>query len=155
MGIDRSTRRDTLHVSSDVSQIVLHPSNNDIFVRTGQQAIADCHLGISLDVWLDELRSMLGHVVEWIRARPARVVRAYCGAHGARTVLFLVPQTSQFDFDLADELAMLNIDLVQRFNVGMVEIHQIPEDEQDRFVSPETAQLIYGADPVAHSAVDA
>jgi len=69
--------------------------------------------------------------------------------------VFVIPCGDQFNFDLADELASLNIHLVRKYNVGMVELHQIPFDEIDRFVDPATAKWVYGQQPTTHSSVEA
>ena len=55
-----------IHASRDVErQFVLHPADNDVFVRTGKQIIEGCRLSISIGVWLEELRGMFGFLAEW------------------------------------------------------------------------------------------
>jgi hypothetical protein len=69
---------------------------------------------------------------------------AFCAPRGTRTVLFFIPVSDRFDFDLADELTVLNMELVNKFNIGMVEVRQIPWDEIDRFLDPGSARQVYG-----------
>jgi hypothetical protein len=45
--------------------------------------------------------------------------------------------------------------VVNEFNVGMVEMRQVPWAETDRFLDPASARVIYGEELPAHSAVDA
>lgn len=126
-------------------QYVLHPEDDDLFVRTGRQVIEGCRLGISIEVWLDELRAMFDSVHEWVKEQglASRIVACVAVPRGVGTGLFFVPRGESFDFDLADQLAKLNINLMRQFNVGPVEIHQLPEDELDRFVVSEAAIEIY------------
>ncbi len=136
------------------TQFVLHPDGDELFTRTGRQVIEACRLGISIDVWLHECEDMLGHVVKWIRNQAGRVRRCYAVPRDAGLGLFFVPKSASFDFDLADELAKLNRTLVQSFNVGAVEIHQVPAEEIHRFLVPECSRQIYDADS-AHQPVEA
>lgn len=135
--------------------VVLRPTDDDLFVRTGRQVIEACRLNISIEVWLSELNAMLAEVGEWATERAEQVEACYCAPRGTRTVLFFVPTAGRFDFDLADALAELSGRLVRDFNVGMVETHQVPGDEVERFLDLQSAQLIYGEHRRAHPPVEA
>jgi len=122
---------------------VLHPENNDLFVRTGKQIIASCQLTISLDLWLNELSAMMKEVHDWAGHRADRIRTCYCVPQGPSIVFFFSPQSNQFDFDLADELAAFNLHL-RKFNIGMAEVRQVPWREFDRFVNPTSSRWLYG-----------
>ena len=148
-----------LHEAQDAERrIVIHPKDDDLFVRTGRQVIESCRLRISVDLWLNELTGMIEAVQEWAAGHADRVAACYCAAGGSKTVLFFVPASERFDFDLADALTELNGRLVREFNVGMVEVRQIPATEIERFVDPESARLVYGRpkdpDPKSRRAVE-
>lgn len=134
---------------------ILHPDDNDLFFRTGKQIIESCQLGISIEVWIDELNSMVEHVRAWASGKNDRVRTCYCTPKGTKVVLFFSPNSAAFDFDLADCLSVLNLELIQKFNVGMVEVHQIPWNEIDRFVDTESTKLIYGEHFKPPAAVEA
>ncbi|MFP4052951.1 MAG: hypothetical protein ACLFV7_03705 [Phycisphaerae bacterium] len=84
-----------------------------------------------------------GEVEKWIGDRSGRVLSCHAVPRGIGIALFFVPAAESFDFDLADELVGLSANLVRHFNVGPVEIHQIPQDELERFVPPKTAWTVY------------
>jgi hypothetical protein len=134
--------------------VVLRPENNDVFVSTGKQVIAACSLGISLDLWLNEMASMVRFVSEWTEKHQDSVAACFVEPRPRCTMLFFVPKSSHFDFDLADELVQLNAQVVKDFNVGMVETHQIPRDELDRFLNPEMSKQIYGEQQQPHHPVE-
>ncbi len=136
---------------------LLHPEDNDLFVRTGRQVIASCQLGISLELWLNELSSMMKAVHDWANVHAGHVRACYCAPQGTSVVFFFAPKSEQFDFDLADELAAFNLELLRTYNVGMAEMRQIPWSEFDRFVNPTAAtnRLIYGEQLKPLEAVDA
>jgi hypothetical protein len=135
--------------------VVLRPENNDVFVRTGKQVIAGCSLGISLELWLDELNSLIALVMDWAKEHSKSVDACYIEPRPRCIMLFFVPVSASFDFDLADELVVLNAKLIKNFNVGMVETHQIPSSELDRFLNPPMARQIYGESRKPHSPVEA
>src|SRR5690606_15444316 len=97
--------------------------------------------GIGLEVWLNELRDMAEHVAAWAQKRPA-VQAVYAAPRGTQITLFVIPNADQFDFDLADEMVSLEIEL-RRFNVGLIETIQIPPGELDRFVDTNQARIIH------------
>lgn len=132
-------------------RFLIQPEDNDLFVRTGRQVIESCRLGISVDLWLKELAAVIESVREWTAARADRIAACYCAPRGAKTVLFFIPTSRQFDFDLGDELADLNGRLVREFNVGLIEVGQIPAAEVDRFLDPASARLVYGRSQHADS----
>lgn len=136
---------------------LLHPADNDLFIRTGRQIISSCKVTISLELWLNELSAMMKKVHDWAASQASRIRTCYCAPQGMSIVFFFSPKTNQFDFDLADELAILNKKLLQEFNVGMVEMRQIPWDEFDRFVNPitTTTKHIYGQQLQPLAAVEA
>ena len=152
---DKQTERER-HILEDADgerQYVLHPENNDLFVRTGRQVIEGCRLGISLEVWFGECKAMFDEVLEWAKVRANQIRACYAVPRGVGIGLFFVPRSESFDFDLADHLAELNVKLVRSFNVGPVEIHQVPADEIDRFIIPKTAREVYSDADRPHQAM--
>lgn len=135
--------------------VVLHPENSDLFVRTGNQVIDACRLGISLELWLQEMRSMCDDVSKWASDHSQHIRSCFCAPRGARVALYFSPKSRGFDFDLADELAALNGKVVKSFNVGMVEVRQVPWEELDRFLDVAAAVHVYGDKPSTRPAVEA
>ncbi len=135
--------------------VVLQSDDDDVFVRTGKQVIAACRLGISLDLWLQELHAMLGDVQRWAADRGAQIRTCYCAPRGGRVALFFAPASSTVDFTLADELAELSVNLLQRYNVGSTEVQQVPWDELDRFLDPQAARHVHGEPWQPHPTVEA
>lgn len=151
---DAKPRTEPLHVRDDGGcEVVLHPEDNDLFVRTGKQVIDACRLGISVEVWVEEVTAMLGHVRAWAEAQNGRVRAAYCVPRGTRVVLFFVPASDAFDFDLADALAAINVELMKRFNVGTIEVRQVPWSEVDRFLDTSRFRAVYGDQAEPHRPV--
>ncbi len=136
-------------------RFLFHLSNDHRILRTGREVIAACQLDISVEVWVEELNDLLLSVQKWATGQAARIAACYAVLSGGKVCLFVVPQSRTFDFDLADELATLSRTLFQQYNVGPIELGQIPAHEQDRFIHPGDARLIYGLENGAHEAVDA
>jgi hypothetical protein len=123
--------------------VVLHPENDDLFVQTGKQVIEACRLNISVELWQHEVSSMFDRVRHWAAERDDRISGCYATARPTKLVVFVTPTKSTYDFDLADEITMLNRDLLRNFNVGYVELAQVPLDQMDRFVHPQQVRPIY------------
>ena len=124
-------------------QFLFHPADNDVFVRTGRQIIDACRLTISVEVWLDELEEMMKFVRTWCADN--RTVRGcICSPRAARVMLFFVPTSTTFNFDLADQLTDLDIHISREFHLGSDEVSEVPLGQADRFLIPEESIEIYG-----------
>ncbi len=137
---------------------LVHPEDDDLFVRTGKQVIASCRLGIGFEAWLSDFTDLLADVHKWAGERSVKIQSCYCVPQSDRIVYFFATKPSQFDFDLAEELADLNIRLMNNYNVGAVELRQIPANEVERFIDLESSRAIYDntrrEHPTAHPTVD-
>ena len=155
---DPTAVRSTIDEARDaVREFVIRPADKDLFVRTGAQIIDSCRLGIGFELWFDEVQAMVERVRRWAEGRADRVRACYCSPAGKRVTLFVVPTAGRFDFDLADAIVDLNTSLVKDFNVGRVEVGQVPWDELDRFVDVGSAIHVFGdtyGDGAGGSAVD-
>ncbi len=138
-------------------QFVFHPEEDELFTRTGKQVIAGGRLTISIEVWFAELRTMFDHVVRWIQTEglASKIAAVDAVPRGAKVSLFFVVQGESYDFDLSDRLAELNRTLVTCFNIGMIELHQLPGSEVSRFLDPEKTRRIYGDAGKAHQPMEA
>jgi hypothetical protein len=152
------TRRDEaqhIHESPEHDpRVVIHPENDDLFVQSADQVIIACSLRISVELWLEELSAVFGRVRSKIEAHKSKIQSCFCVPTGGKLTFFFVSSSEQFDFDLADELGDLSVELMKDFNVGMVEAHQIPSSESARFIDPSAARKIYGDKLTTHSPVE-
>jgi hypothetical protein len=134
-----------LRIREQDDGILLHPDDDDLFVRTGRQIIAACRLKIDLDTWLSEFAAVRKHVDDWIRERASERVVACYYLDRARVTFVFVVRGDEFDFELADLLAPLSATLLREYNVGMIELGQISQTELGRFLDPTQAKLVYGS----------
>jgi len=153
---DKSQAAAYIHQQADGDrQFVLHPDNDDLFVQTGKQIIEACRLNIGIKVWLDELRAVIDHVSSWCSQRATHIRSCLASPRGGKIVFFFIPPGEHFDFDLADDMSNLNREIIQQFNIGMIEVYQLPWAEVWNFMHADSARLIYGEQPSAHPAVEA
>jgi hypothetical protein len=153
---DNQARRHIREADEAARQFVLHPENDELFTRTGRQVIEACRLSISIEVWLEETAAMFDHVSAWIdrEGLGERVASVYATGRGASICLFFVVSGERYDFELADKLAILTRELVRGFNIGPVEVHQLPWAELEQFVTLEDARAIYGGADHSHQTVE-
>lgn len=135
---------DSLYIRDVDKQVVLHPEDDDLFVRTGRQVIEACRLGISIEVWQHEVGEMIQRVRAWAAAQSKHVRACFVCPRGTKLVLYVIPRSDAFDFDLADELVELHRQVMREFPaVGPVEVLQIPGWESDRYMGTREARPIH------------
>jgi len=125
---------------------ILQKLGDDRFVRTGKQIIEACELQISIDSWRQNLAELCTEMWKLASARAGRIKACFVVPRAGRVHVLFVPLTGQFDFELADELAKLNIRLRrQRMMYGLIEASQVPESELGQFLEPAGLDLkVYG-----------
>lgn len=136
-------------------KIVVHPTNDDLFVLTGKQMIASCSLSVSIETWLGELELAREAIDEWCQKHSSKIIAAYLIPRPSQLAVYLVRDAGRFDFDLADESTELVTDLIRDYNLGMVELFQIPPNEVERFVDVSYNQPIYGSGNPTHRPMEA
>ena len=134
--------------------VVVHPEDDDLFVLTGRQVIQACRLAINVELWLHELDAALETTRTWCRERADRVTPCTVTARGPNTLLYFTPADHRFDFDLADEMAESNTDFIRNYNIGRIELFQIPMAELDRFADPSDSRTVYPIGAEASGKVD-
>ena len=133
----------------DIQPIVFHPANDDLFVRTGKEVIASCQLGIGLELWLKEVDAVIEDVKAWCQANPA-VSICHVAVFRGRVNLFFIPASASYDCQLGLLLSDLTARLYQQYNVGMIEVHQLPDRELSRFMPLSASRMIYVHQAAAH-----
>lgn len=98
---------------------------------------------------------MYAYAASWAEKRKSLIESCYSVPRSSGMVLFFVTRSGQFDFELAWELVDLNTHLTTEFNIGMIEVQQIPFKEVDRFIDPEAARKIYAGNSKPHPTVEA
>jgi hypothetical protein len=155
MANTKTTNSAKVTVSELDPNVILRPADNDLFVQTGKQVIDACKLNISIELWSHEIAGLIAHVLDWTKKYAGRIQSIYLAPRSTKMSLFVCPASDTFDFDLADDLTTLNTLLLKTFNVGMVEILQVPSDEIERFVDEGRAKLLYGGQAEPHQSVEA
>lgn len=140
---EKATRID--HVRDAQRPFVIAPENRDLFVRTGRQVIAACNTQLRIERWIEVYEAMLGSVRDFAEEHASRIEECFAVPRNAKTVLSFVPKSREFDFELADVLAVLQFDFQQRFEniLGSIEVGQVPSWDLKRFLDPRQAQRIY------------
>lgn len=140
-------KRETVHIHEHHvadKNVMVHYKDEDRLLLTGRSMINSCKLGISVETWLDELENAIGEVGAWCAERSEKVQQAYLVPKSPQLPFYFVQVQAAYDFDLADEITTLNTNLIRNYNLGMIEMFQIPESELDRFVSVDQSRKIYG-----------
>ena len=127
----------TIDESSDGDRkYILQRLNNDKFVSTGKQIIEAADLSMGIEAWRSNLADLYVDAHTMAKKFVDRVADVRLIPRHGTVHLIFVTVGSEFDFNLADELATLNIRLRRELQTyGEVEASQIPETELSQFIS--------------------
>ena len=142
---DKREDVDTVKIDAerDTRRFMLRENNRDDWmVKVASQLIDACNLQTNVQLWLQEAMDLEKRVSEWCGTKP-NVGDCFASYASQGITFFLVMDSATFDFALAGELASQTHQLPSVFNVGPIEMHQIPSDEADHFVNPQRDRRIY------------
>lgn len=136
----------------DDGHVVVLDRDRHRFLMTMQQAADACAAGKMQMVWKEEFDNMLRRIHTWAKDRAGIVAAAYLAVVDRQIVFFIVPTSHSMDFALNDEIAQLEVELVQDFGNCRCEVRQIPGrtvDALSTFLNLDGAVLLYGKSPAA------
>jgi len=128
-------------------QVVVCPEDQDVFLLIAENAIDACREAVRRDERMHHFKeSLLRPLVNWAEQHPRRVESMYLAeANTEHLTAYVLTHTERYDFDLAEELAAL--DLSPGRAGRPISVHQVPRsDDTDlsHFFDPERALQIYG-----------
>jgi hypothetical protein len=115
------------------TQYRLITANEEFIQRTGEQIVRACQLEINNSAWQQNFSLAVQHVIKWCKEH--KVLLGLVDLRSDKIVFYFVPKGDQFDFDLSQQQADLDIFLNTRSEIGYTETRQVPQWELDRFVS--------------------
>jgi len=132
------SNRPVIHENKDGEKTyILQCEDNHVIYTQGKQIIEDSKLRISISDWRQEVESMCHHIAQWVNTQATSHITGWILVQkGSQLTGYFCPQSESFDFVLADELADLSIYIVRNFNVGPLELLQIPFKDRGRFIDP-------------------
>lgn len=115
-------------------RLVLFTSETeDRFLMSCREAVRAANIGASAVVIVDEIREFVNEVGEWVVAEGTRIAECYIAPREGQLVVFVVPKSHKYDFDLSDALTDLDLRITQKYRIPC-EVMQIPEDDLESVV---------------------
>lgn len=138
-------RRQIARLSFEDGEIVVTPKDRDIFLISAEKATEACRNAIQLDQRIMRFESeFLFPLYQWCAERADRVCACYIPLPGSHIQVFVVTNSPQFDFDLAEEIAALERNLAQSgWRVGVSQLPNGDDRTLATFFNPEGALEVY------------
>lgn len=127
--------------------VFVSAKDEERFFTTSQEAAEALRHRDKIAQFQKEIMAILQHLRKWMYSHATVVDKCYFGFRSGRQVIFVVPKSAKFDFDLSDELTQLDLDLAAKFNLSRCEIMQVPGNSPETlsmFIDPGEVILIYG-----------
>ena len=142
----KSTDQPVIHeLQHAVTQYRIITADEDIIQRTGEQIVQACKLQMNVSAWRQNFNACVNHVHDWCKANAPKVSLALVNLRSDKIVFYIIPTSEQYDFELGEIQADLDIYLNTRGAIGYTETRQIPGWEIERFAAP-TALRVYPRD---------
>jgi hypothetical protein len=107
-------------------QIVVIPENQDRFLTTASAAAQACQQAEKQSEWVEQFKEFLGFIHQWCIDHGDKVHSCYVtiGDHSLNVLVCL--KGDDYDFELDDQLAELDLALFDRYPVCTADVIQIP-----------------------------
>lgn len=145
MTTDPSKEEVPIHLDAksegDRTVVLVDPDFEDRFVKQCDWVVEASKLGLSRDVWLQELQAMMTHVAKWAEKQPVRT--CYAAQRDMRIAVFVVPESGKFDFDLVEGINSLDLELSEKFQACPCDVLQAPDLDLEELANPRSVMRFY------------
>lgn len=123
-------RRQVAHLSFEDGEVVVTPRDRDIFLISAERATEACRAAIRNDERVQRFQAeFLVPLHDWSLGHADKVRACYLTVPGRQVQVFVVGESTQFDFDLAEDIARLEMSLArQGWQVG---VSQLPKGDDE------------------------
>jgi hypothetical protein len=110
-------------------QVVVIPENEDRFLTTSRAAAQACQQAERLREWEGQFKEFLGFINTWCQEHEQKVRSCFVtvGDHSLNVLVFI--RGDDYNFDLDDELADLDLALFERYPVCSADVLQVPNQQ--------------------------
>jgi hypothetical protein len=140
-----ASHRRCARLSFEDGEVVVTPKDRDIFLISAEKATEACRSAVRLDERIERFESeFLVPLHEWCVAHERRVRACYIPLPAGHIQVFIVTTSTQFDFDLAAEVAALELKLARSgWRVGVSQLPNADDESLATFFNPEGALEVY------------
>ena len=140
-----ATRRRFARLSFEDGEVVVTPKDRSIFLINAEKAMAACRDALRREEGIERFESeFLVPAHNWCASHARQVRACYIPVPGRHIQVFIVTTSFEFDLDLADELAKLELTLAQKgWRVGVLQLPRSDDRTLGTFFSSEGALEVY------------
>jgi hypothetical protein len=130
-------------LSFEDGQVIVTPKDKSIFLISAEKATEACRNAVRVEERIQLFETeFLFPLHDWCMRRMARLRGCYVPVPRAGIQVFIVTASPQFDFDLGEEIAQLELKLAQ--GGWRVSIVQLPDTQElETFFNPDGALQVY------------
>jgi hypothetical protein len=139
------SRRQFAHLSFEDGEVVVTPKDRSLFLISAQKATEACRDAVRREERIAVFETEFLHPLhDWCVAHSDKVRACYVGLPTGHIPVFIVTVSSQFDFDLGEEIASLELRLSQSgWRIGMSQLPDADDESLATFFSPDGALEVY------------
>jgi hypothetical protein len=139
------TRRPFARLSFEDGEVVVTPKDRSIFLISAEKATEACRSAVQLSERIERFETeVLVPLHDWCVAHEDRVMACYIPLPGNHLQVFIATNSPTFDFDLAAEVASLELTIARSgWRVSVSQLPQADEETLATFFSPEGALQVY------------
>jgi hypothetical protein len=140
-----ATRRPFARLTFEDGEVVVTPKDRSVFLISAEKATEACRDVVRLEERIERFESeFLVPLHDWCLAHEDRVRACYVPMPGSHIQVFVVTVSPAFDYDLAAELAALELKLARRgWRVGVSQLPYADDESPTMFFNPEGALAIH------------
>jgi hypothetical protein len=141
-----------LHFKSQETVVVV-PDDEDRFVLTAGEAALACKQAKDSQEWNRQWNDFLFHIHQWCKAHESEVDTGYVTVGDSALNVLIGARGEDYNFDIEDALADLDLELANEFPLCVAEVMQVPDQRHLRGdLSGDAILVVYGEGQRARAA---
>ena len=137
--------RGPARLNFDGGEVVVMPKDYDLFFICAEKATESYRKAIKRDERISRFESdLIVPLHEWCVARKDEIKSCHLPIPGIHIQVFIVTKSRKFDFDLAEEMAALELGLARSgWRIGVMQLPDAPPESLAAFFDADGALQVY------------
>lgn len=130
----------------DGRDVLFEPLDEDRFVLSCGEAVKCAQIGMGVQALGDEIREAIRGARTWLDKRRESILACYATLRDGQILFVVIPSAPSFDFELANDLADLDIEIAEA-TLCHCEVIQVPAkctEDLSGFLDPRFLTMVYG-----------
>ncbi len=141
----KKVRREFVRLNFTSGEVIVSTRDMDVFVISAAKAVEACQVEVKKDEYVERFSSQfLAPLHEWCLINADKIRGCYLAVPSDHVPVFVVTNSRRFDFEFAEKVAAIELQLAQAgWQVNVLQLPDADDESLATFIDLEKALQVY------------